>query len=135
MTQKTRRMSATRIAGWVLSGLIAAFLLFSATGKLTELMPRDQKEKMFAHLGWAEETMKAVGVVEVVIVLLYLFPPTGFVGAILMTGYLGAASAAHVRVGDPVFEFSLPIVLGVVAWVAYGLRNPTVFRLALGKEK
>ncbi|MEO2090534.1 MAG: DoxX family protein [Gemmataceae bacterium] len=124
MSAKTQR-----IIGWVVSGLIAAFLLFSASGKLLPLMPADQKEEMLAHLGWAESTLKIIGLIELVVVALYLIPQTGFLGTILMTGYLGGAIATHVRVGDLPL---LPFGMGVMAWVGYGLRNPIVFKLALG---
>ncbi len=118
-----------RIIGWVLSGLLAAFLLFSASGKLLGLMPQQAKEEMLAHIGWQEETLKIIGVIEVAIVLLFLIPRTGFLGAILLTGYMGGAIATHVRVGDaPVFQ----IVFAVVAWVALALRQPVIWRLAVG---
>ena len=42
-------------------------------------------------------------------------------GAILLTGYLGGATATHVRVGDP---FVMPVVVGVVVWLALFLREP-----------
>ena len=46
--------------------------------------------------------------------LLYAVPRTMVLGAILVTGYLGA-TATQVRVGDPWSLF--PVVLGAVAWV------------------
>lgn len=116
-----------RIAGWIVSGLIAAFLVFSASGKFRDF---PGKAEMFSHLGYTSDTtMMAIGVVELLVVVLYLIPRTAFVGAILMTGYLGGATATHVRVGDP-FLFS--IILGVVAWVGYGLRRPDVIKSAFG---
>lgn len=42
------------------------------------------------------------------------------VGAILMTGYIGGAILAHVRVGDPFF---FQIVLGVCVWLGLYLRD------------
>lgn len=115
-----------RIAGWIVSGLIAAFLLFSASGKFRDF---PGKAEMFAHLGWSVETMKYVGVVEVLIAILFVVPQTAFLGAILVASYLGAASSAHLRVGDP---FILPIILGVVAWVGYALRRPDIVKGAFG---
>jgi hypothetical protein len=118
-----------RIIGWVLSGLIAAFLLFSASGKLLPLMPPDQKEEMLKHIGWQEETLKIIGGIEVAIVLLFLIPRSGFVGAILLTGYMGGAIATHVRIGEaPVPQIVFPIV----AWVALALRQPELWRLVVG---
>jgi hypothetical protein len=116
-----------RIAGWIVSGLIAAFLLFSASGKFRDF---PGKAEMFSHLGYANDsTMMGIGVVEMLVVVLFLIPRTAFVGAILLTGYLGGATATHVRVGDP---FLFPIILGVVAWVGYGLRRPDVVKGAFG---
>jgi hypothetical protein len=115
-----------RIAGWIVSGIIAAFLVFSASGKFRDW---PGKAEMFSHIGYTIDTLKIVGFVEVLVAVLFLVPRTAFVGAILVTGYLGGATATHVRVGDPFF---MPIVLGVVAWVGYALRRPDVVKAAFG---
>lgn len=47
-------------------------------------------------------------------------PSTGFLGAILLTGYLGGAIATHVRVGD---AFVAPLVLGIFVWGGLYLRD------------
>ena len=116
-----------RITGWILSVLIALFLIgASAMGKFTEW---EGKAEMFSKMGWSEGVMFKIGVVEVAIALLFLIPRTAFVGAILLAAYLGGATATHVRLGEAFFT---PIIVGVVAWVALGLRQPEVFRLAYG---
>ncbi len=118
-----------RITGWVLSVLISLFLIFaSASGKFTEW---EGKAEMFAKMGWSEEVMVKIGIVEVAIPVLFLIPRTAFVAAILLAAYLGGATATHVRAGE---AFFFPIIIGVVAWIALGLRQPDVFRLALGKS-
>jgi hypothetical protein len=38
----------------------------------------------------------------------------------LVTGYLGGATATHVRIGDP---FIIPIALGVLVWLGLFLRD------------
>lgn len=114
-----------RIAGWILSGLVALMLIgASASRKFTQW---EGKAEMFSKLGWSEDLMFKVGIVEVGITILYLIPRTAFVGAILLAAYLGGATGAHVRIGEP---FVFPIILGVVVWIALGLRMPEVFRLA-----
>jgi len=121
-----------RIAGWIVSGIIAAFLaVASAPGKFRDF---PGKAEMFGHLGWAVDTMKPIGVVEILVAVLYLVPQTAFIGVILMTGYLGGATATHVRVGDPVFETILPPILGFVAWVGYALRYPDVIKGAFKRD-
>ncbi|MCA9030871.1 MAG: DoxX family protein [Planctomycetaceae bacterium] len=118
-----------RISGWVLSFLLAAFLIVaSAMGKFTEW---EGKAEMFAQMGWAEDVMFRIGIVEVVVATLFLIPRTAFLGAILLSAYLGGAVATHVRVND---AFWFPIVMGIIAWIALGLRQPEIFRLALGQS-
>lgn len=117
----------TRRVGWGLSLLLVVFLIgVSAVGKFTEW---EGKEAMFAKFGYTTDLMARIGVVEVVLALLLLVPRAGFLAAVLLTGYLGGATATHVRVGDP---FYMPPVIGVLVWVAVGLRTPGVFRLAAG---
>jgi len=117
------------IGGWVLRGLIAAFLILaSAMGKFTEW---EGKEEMFSKLGFTTDVMFKIGFVEVAVAILYLIPRTSFIGAILLTGYLGGATVTHVRVGEPFF---IPIIIGVLAWIGCGLHYPQIFSLALGKS-
>ena len=121
--------SKSSIAGWILSGLVASFLvLASASGKFVDW---EGKEAMFAHLGWSIEVMKVVGIVEVAVAIFFLVPRTAFYGAILLTGYLGGATATHARIGEPFF---MPMVLGALIWLAVALRDPLVFRAALGRK-
>ena len=51
---------------------------------------------------------------------LYAIPRTSILGAILLTGYLGGATATHVRISDP---FLMPVVLGVLVWGGLFLRD------------
>lgn len=46
--------------------------------------------------------------------VLYMIPRTSVLGAILVTGYLGGATASPVRLQDPWFLF--PVVIGVLVW-------------------
>ena len=116
-----------KIAGWTLSGLLAALLILgSASGKFTEW---EGKDEMFGRLGWTSEVMFNVGFVEVAAAVLFLIPRTAFLGAILLSGYLGGATAAHIRVGD---VFVMPVIVGIVVWIALGLRDARIFSLAFG---
>lgn len=124
------KTSASRIVGWLLSALLVAFLcLVSASGKFVDF---EGKEEMFSHLGWSTDLMVNIGIVEVAIALLFLVPRASFIAAILLTAYLGGATATHVRVGDPFF---VPIVICVFVWIALGLRDPRVFRIAFQDAK
>jgi uncharacterized membrane protein YphA (DoxX/SURF4 family) len=119
------KRSKAEMAGWALSILVAIFLgVLSAYGKFFDF---EGKEKMFATLGWDAKVMVYVGIVEVTLAILFLIPRTAFVAAILISAYLGGATAAHVRIHE---MFVFPILIGVVAWVGLGLRDPRIFQLA-----
>ena len=117
----------SRIAGWVLSVLLSALLIFASAS--AKFLDWEGKAKAFGDLGYTTVIMTKIGVVEVIVAVLFLIPRTAFIGAVLLTGYLGGATATHVRVGD---AFLTPIVIGVLVWIAYGLRRPYVFSLAIG---
>lgn len=120
-------MSRSKLAGWILSVMIALMLIGPSAGG--KLMDFDGKEEMFGKLGWSNGTMFYVAFVEIACALIFLVPQTSFFGAILLSAYLGGATAAHVRISEPFF---MPILIGVFVWIALGLRNPAVFALALG---
>ncbi len=118
-----------RIVGWVLTGVVGLFLI-GASG-IPKFLDWPGKKEMFDHLGIAPSLSPTLGVIEIGVTLLFLIPRTSFLGAILLTGYLGGAVWTHLRVGDPWF---VPIIIGVITWIALGLRQPAVFTLALGKS-
>jgi len=114
------------IVGWVLSGLLSAFLIFaSATPKFIEW---EGKKEMMEKLGWTTETIFKIGFVEAGLAILVLIPRAAFVATVLLTAYLGGAVATHVRISEANFVF--PIVIGILAWVALGLRDRRVFATA-----
>jgi len=118
-----------RIAGWVLTILLALFLVgASAMGKFTEW---EGKAETLHRMGFTADLLFQIGILEVALAVLFVIPRTAFLAAILLTGYLGGATVTHLRVGEP---FYAPIIVGIVIWVALGLRNPRVFSLALGSK-
>jgi hypothetical protein len=50
-----------------------------------------------AHYGYAEHLILYIGMLEVGCTIVYLIPRTAILGAILMTAYLGGATATNVR--------------------------------------
>lgn len=110
--------------GTVLSLLPVLLLLFSASGKF--LKP-DGMEENIGLLGWRMDQMTLLGIVELACVILYLIPQTAVLGAVLLTAYLGGATATHARIGDPIV---IPIVVGVLVWVGLYLREPRLWPLA-----
>ena len=103
--------------GYIVTALPVLLLLFSGVMKL--IKPASVMEG-FAHLGYPESLAVGIGIVELTSVALYVIPQTAVLGAILLTAYLGGATATHLRIGEPVF---MPILLGVLVWGALYLRE------------
>ena len=113
------------IAGHVLSGLVILFLLFDAGLKLVS--PETAIKYSPPGLGWPLDvpTMTMLGLLLLIPTLLYIWPRTAILGAILITGYLGGAIGTHVRIGSPLFSHSLfGVYLGVMLWGGLWLRDP-----------
>ncbi len=116
-------------AGWVLTLLVGGLLLFSASGKFGS---GEEMAQGFQHLGLDLEVAKTLGIMEALIALIYLVPRTSFVGAILVTGYMGGAILAHFRVHDPVL---VQAIVPIVAWIGLGLRRYPEILSLLGMRK
>ena len=105
-------------AGRIMSALPVLMLLFSAVGKLAKPAAVVQG---FAQFGYPENLLLPLGIVELLCTLIYLIPRTSVLGAILLTGYLGGATATHVRIGDP--SFITPVIAGMMVWGGIFLRD------------
>ncbi len=110
-------------SGRILSGLVGAMMLMSAVMKLTG---SPELTEGMAHLGLPLEKLTILAALELASVILYLIPNTAVLGAILLTGYLGGAVFAHLRVGDSVLT---AVLIGVFAWLALFLRDPRLRQL------
>jgi hypothetical protein len=119
------KASPTTWAGYVLSGLFAIFILgASVTPKLLGL---PVAEEGMVELGWPRGYAFAIGVLELICVVLYLVPRTNLLGAILFMGIFGGAMATQIRAGSPLFSHVLfSVYLGVFMWGGLWLRDPTV---------
>ena len=110
-----------KIAGWLLTGLFAAFMLMDAGMKLARL---PIVEKAIAELGLPAGSGFGIGVVEAALLLLYLFPRTAVLGAILVTGLMGGTAAIHWVHGNPWPSHILfGPYLAVFAWGGLWLRD------------
>ena len=73
------------------------------------------------------EATRVVGPIILACAILYAIPATSVLGAILVTGFLGGAISAHVRIG----EFGSPpeiisLLLGAMTWGGLYLRDPRI---------
>ncbi|MCB1022742.1 MAG: DoxX family protein, partial [Acidobacteria bacterium] len=86
---------------YILQGLVVLMLLMGAAMNLlqTEMAVTGAKE-----MGYPESSVLYLGIVLLVSTILYAIPKTSFIGAILITGWLGGAVATHVIHRDPIFN-------------------------------
>jgi hypothetical protein len=114
-----------KIAGWVLSGLIAVFMLGASVAP--KLLQMDVALEPLAVVGWPAKYLVLIGVIELACVVLFLIPRTALLGAVLFTGLLGGALAANLRVDNPLFSHTLfSLYLGAAVWLALWLRDARV---------
>ncbi len=107
--------------GVVLTVLIALFLLFDCVTKLIRV---PEVVTATVQLGFPVWSVPVIGAVLAVCLALYLVPRTSLLGAVLLTGYLGGAVCAQLRVEAPLFSTMLfPVYVGIVVWVALYLRS------------
>jgi hypothetical protein len=107
----------TLVIGYIVSALPVLLLLFSAVLKLMKPAPVVEG---FAQFGFPESLIFKLGIIELACTVVYLIPRTSILGAILITGYLGGATATNVRVGAP---FLGPVIAGVLVWGGLYLRD------------
>jgi hypothetical protein len=107
--------------GRILSALSTLFLLMDGVMKLMKPAPVVEAT---VHLGYPENVIQGLGIVLLVCTILYAIPRTSILGAILLTGYLGGAVAANVRVGNPLFSHILfPVYVALLVWGGLYLRD------------
>ena len=120
----------TIILSWVMSGMVIAFMLFDSLFKF--IQPKEVVDGTVI-LGFAEHHILTLGILGLVSIVLYAFPATSFLGAILLTGYFGGAIATHLRLDNPLFSHILfPVYLGVLAWGGLWLRSQPLRKLLPG---
>ena len=105
--------------GRIITVLVGLFLLFDSGVKLIKAPSAVQGT---IQLGYPETAIVPIGVTLLVSLVLYLVPRTSILGAILLTGYLGGATATMVRVSSP--WVPMPVVVGMLVWAGLYFRDP-----------
>ena len=115
---------AMTIAGWTLSGLFIAFMIFDAGIKL---VGHPEVAKSAAQLGLPLDSGFAIGVMEAIILVLYVAPRTAVLGAVLVAALMGGTCAVHLLNGDPLFSHMLfGPYFAIFAWGGLWFRDARV---------
>jgi DoxX-like family len=105
-------------AGRIISAVPILLLLF---GCVMSFAKPPSVVEGFHKFGYPQSVLLPIGIAELICTILYLVPRTSVLGAILLTGYLGGATATHVRMLDP--SFVMPVIVGVLVWLGLLLRE------------
>ena len=111
-------------AGRIMSAFVIMALVADGT---IQLFAPAQIAGMLRETGFAMEMTHVVGPIILACAILYAIPATAVLGAILVTGFLGGAICAHVRIGElgsPPEIISL--LLGAMTWGGLYLRDPRI---------
>ena len=106
--------------GRIITGIVVLFLLVDAIMKVIESGPAMEGS---VKLGWPEQAVQGIGIVLLSATILYVIPRTSILGAIILTGYLGGATAVMVRAMQPGHPYLFPVVFGVLVWAGLFLRD------------
>jgi hypothetical protein len=107
--------------GRAITALPVLFLLFDGAVKLMNIPAVSQS---FKDLGFQRNLALELGILELVLIVIYLIPRTAILGAVLWTGYLGGAIATHLRLDQPLFTHTLfPLYVAVPLWLGLWLRD------------
>ena len=110
-------------AGRIMSAFVVIALVADGT---IQLFAPAQIASMLQETGFAMDLTRVVGPIILACAILYAIPATAVLGAILVTGFLGGAICAHVRIGElgsPPEIISL--LLGAMTWGGlYRARSP-----------
>ncbi|MEZ2446169.1 DoxX family protein [Chitinophaga sp. RCC_12] len=113
MTVKTKN-----IIGWILSGIIGLMLIASAADKISASAHALQ---MGASFGLTANTYSVLGIIEILSVVLFLFPRTGILGMLLLSSYLGGAIATHLQHQQNII---FPMAIEALVWITAVIRFP-----------
>ena len=110
-----------QVIGRIITAIPVLFLAFDAAIKLLNI---EAVQQSFQRLGYQTSIALAIGLIELLCLVVYVIPRTSVFGAVLLTGFLGGAIATHARVGDPLLTHSLfPVYVAVLLWTGLFLRN------------
>jgi sorbitol-specific phosphotransferase system component IIC len=112
----------------ILTTLVSLVFVGSAVGKF---MADAEALKMAENFGLDATTNYALGVIEIIAIVLFILPRTGILGTLLLAAYMGGAIATHLEHGESVL---IPCIIQAVLWLVSLYRFPELgTRLFKGK--
>jgi len=120
LTQASSVSKGRLWTGRIISAVVVLFLLFDSITKVLKVRAVIEAS---AQLGYPVSAIVTIGIILLVCTVFYIIPQTAVLGTILLTGYLGGAVAANLRIGSAMFNTFFPIVFAALAWTGIFLRE------------
>ena len=117
-TQTAPVSKGMRWAGIIFTGLAGLVFLMAAAFPFINPAAAAQGN---AHMGYPASSGLLISILAAGCAILYIIPRTSVLGAVLLTGYLGGATASHIRIGEPPIA---PLVVAAFVWLGIYLREP-----------
>jgi hypothetical protein len=119
----------TVLAGRIISAVCVLFLLFDS---IMKVIKESHSIEGSVQLGWPEHLIQSIGILLLICTILYAIPRTAILGAILLTAYLGGATAIMVRAAQPFF---FPVIFGVLVWLGLYFRDSRLCKLIPARKE
>lgn len=127
------KLRLTSIVAWFCTLLVTAFMLFSAVMKFFPVVPGSDADQMMQKLG-VSGMVQQLGILELIIIILYVIPRTSVVGFVLMIGYVSGALATNLTHGFTHADV-LPIyILFVLMMIDAAIRKPELLARIMGRK-
>jgi hypothetical protein len=117
--------------GGIVTGVVVLFMVVDGGTKVARVA---QVVEATVELGLPLASVAPIGALLLACTAIYVIPQTAVLGAILLTGYLGGATAIHVRAGSGWFPIVFSLTFGVLAWVGLVLREPRLLWTILQRQ-
>ena len=111
---ETTTLHRALCAGRIMSAFVVVAL---AADGMIQLFAPAQIASVLQETGFAMGLTRVVGPIILACAVLYAIPATAVLGAILVTGFLGGAICAHVRIGElGSAPEIISLLLGAMTW-------------------
>ena len=120
--------SVSKFMPWLGMGLTTLVVLFMVFDGVTKVIQVKPVMETCQKMNISPEMAVGIGLLLLTCTALYVTPKTAILGAILLTGNLGSATATYIIARSGLFPVAFSIGFGVLVWAGLILREPRLVR-------
>lgn len=122
----------SKVRLWISYLLQGIVVIMFVMGAVQNIMRSEMAVEGAKQMGYPESSVLYLGILLLLVTILYAIPKTNILGAAFLTAWLGGAVATHVINEDAMLNLAMPIIFGILVWLALLLRDSrlgTIFPL------